>query len=68
MTNLHGSKRNPFTCHICRRKTDELRFCPVCKREVCFKCIILQGAEVDYAMGNWLCKRCEHELAAREAK
>lgn len=56
----------PFTCHICRRKTDELLFCPGCKAEVCFRCIWGKEAQVDYALGEWRCKRCAAKNNVRE--
>jgi hypothetical protein len=50
--------RKPFTCHRCRRATDEILLCPVCKRTVCFKCLVLTGNEMRYAMREWKCERC----------
>jgi hypothetical protein len=48
----------PFTCTQCRRKTDELRYCSACGREICFACIIRGGNEMAYALGEYLCKKC----------
>ena len=47
-----------YRCHRCLRRTSDLMFCPVCKRTVCMRCIILNGDEMKYAMGKWLCDRC----------
>jgi hypothetical protein len=52
----------PYRCHICRRLTSDLMFCPVCKRSVCFRCIILNGDEMKYAMREWLCEKCSGKL------